>query len=436
MKYPTAQFQREIYNLLENFDKKFVEILAFRGSAKSSIANLVLPIWATISNKAHFPLLLSDTFNQAKQHIYNLKTELDGNEMLKNDWGPFEGKDEWTAMDVVMPEYGARITSRSSGQRIRGIRHKEYRPDLCVADDLENVESVRTKEARDKHMRWFLGEVLPALDTEAKVVLIGNLLHSDSLMMRIKEQIDGGAMRGEVREYPFFDDKGNPMWKEKFSTPELIEEEMMKYGGRNSRDWQREFLLKIVAEEGQEIKDEWIKHYDELPDDDPFDRGTGVDLAISKKETADYTAMVSGKLYMVDEKPVIYVLPNPVNERISFRETIKKAKDVSLFTGDGDLSTLWVEDVAYQKSAVEEMQREGLPANGVKSSTDKRARLRTIASYVENGSVLFPRKGCEDLIIQLTGFGVEAHDDLCDSFVFMVQGLMSVVAEGPRMTIF
>jgi len=192
------------------------------------------------------------------------------------------------------------------------------------------------------------------------------------------------------------------------------------------RAWQREYMLKLVPEEGQIIKDEWIQYYDSVPDDIIVFRGTGVDLAISKKASADYTAMVSGKLAEEKEKPKVYVMPNPVNERLSGFETTERARRVSLGLGDNEnLTPLWVEDVAYQRMQVEAMIKAGLPATSIKVSTDKRARLMTISSYVENGTVVFPRKGCEDLLLQLTGFGVEAHDDLVDAFVYMVQGLMN-----------
>jgi predicted phage terminase large subunit-like protein len=146
--------------------------------------------------------------------------------------------------------------------------------------------------------------------------------------------------------------------------------------------------------------------------------------------------MVSGKLFMEDGKPRIYIMPNPVNRHLDFRDTIQKAKDVSNGLGGNSFTDLWVEDVAYQKSAIQEMDRIGLPASGVKVSRDKRARLETVASFIKNGIVLFPRKGCEDLISQLLGFGVESHDDLVDAFVYCVQGLMNKVSQDPQLFIF
>ena len=427
---PSADFQKEICEKLQDDSVKFLEILAFRGSAKSAIANTAFVIWSVVTGRVKFPVVVSDTFSQAKLQIYNIKTELEENKLLIDDWGSFEKNEEWTSTNIVLPKYGTRITGRSTGQKMRGIRHKESRPDLEIFDDIENLEMVRTKEQRDKSWQWLTGEALQAMSNDGKVVLLGNLLHSDSIMMRMKKQLESGVRDGVLLEYPIVDGE-RILWEGMYPNMEAIEKKKKSVG--DMRAWQREYLLKIIAEEGQEVKDEWIRYYDDVPEE--MYSGTGVDLAISKKETADYTAMVSGKLAMIDGQPKIYIMPNPVNERYSLHETVEKAKAVSLALGNQVLTPLWVEDVAYQKAAIGEMVRAGLPAEGIKVSSDKRSRLRTAAAYVQNGTVLFPRKGCEDLIIQLTGFGVEAHDDLVDAFVYVVMGLMGLVAKEPRMTI-
>jgi len=251
-------------------------------------------------------------------------------------------------------------------------------------------------------------------------------------MSRNKKLIEEGQRDGILKEYPFFDENGESLWKEKFSTLEKIEAERKKY---NRRTWQREFLLKIVPEEGQEVKDEWIQYYDKIEEDKVVFQGTGVDLASSKKDTANYTAMVSGKLAIIDGQPKIYIMPHPINERLTPYETLETAREVSLRLGKGTVTSLWVEDVAYQVMAIEGMKRIGLPAQGVKVTSDKRARLRAVATYIEDGTVLFPKTGCEDLIIQLTGFGVEQHDDLVDAFTLLVHALMSFVAQQPKLTI-
>ena len=67
--------------------------------------------------------------------------------------------------------------------------------------------------------------------------------------------------------------------------------------------WQREMLLKIVAEEDQIITPEDIHYYDEAPKGIAAIKGHGIDLAISQKESADYTTNVSGDVFYAEDKP-------------------------------------------------------------------------------------------------------------------------------------
>jgi hypothetical protein len=78
---------------------------------------------------------------------------------------------------------GVRILARSRGQKVRGLRHLQYRPRLVVVDDPEDGEWIRTKENRDKTARWLHSEVMGGLDArKGKLVVIGNQLHMDALL--------------------------------------------------------------------------------------------------------------------------------------------------------------------------------------------------------------------------------------------------------------
>jgi phage terminase large subunit-like protein len=51
----------------------------------------------------------------------------------------------------------------------------------------------------------------------------------------------------------------------------------------------------------------------------------------------------------------------------------------------------------------------------------------------ENGKVLFPKQGCEELIMQLTVFGKEKHDDLVDATTIVVTKLVEFASKAePR----
>jgi len=62
--------------------------------------------------------------------------------------------------------------------------------------------------------------------------------------------------------------------------------------------------------------------------------------------------------------------------------------------------------IGYQKAA-EEIERAMLPVIPMKPATDKRSRLQVVAPYIKNGTVLFPRAGCEQLLGQVFNLGVD-----------------------------
>lgn len=72
---------------------------------------------------------------------------------------------------------------------------------------------------------------------------------------------------------------------------------------------------------------------------------------------------------------------------------------------------------------MEELERRAFAVTPMHPIKDKRARLRVAARYIKNGTVKFPRHGCEQLITQLLGFGSEKHDDLVDALVWVILGV-------------
>lgn len=407
----TPDFHKEIYEDLQDWDIHFLELIAFRDSAKSTLASLALPLWAAIFKKRNFIILCSDTFAQAKQNITNLISELEDNERIKEDFGSFKTKkEEWSATGVILKN-SVRIVSKSKGQKIRGLRHMEFRPDLVVCDDIENPDDVRTKEQRDKTEEWLLSDVMPAVDGSiGKLVLSGSLLHSDSVVSRIKER--GIAT---LREYPLIKDDVC-LWPEKFS-PEKIAE----IKKRNERFFLREYLLKLVPEEGQVVKQ--VHYYTKA--DEIHQIAIGTDLAISKKETADYTAFDVAGLAKDGNIYNLYTY----YARMQFNETLAKLDEI--YTSfkqqypNKPITVGW-EDVAYQRAGAEEATRRyKMPILLIKRSNDKRSRLQTIEPHLSTGHVKFRERGDEDTVIQTLNFGVEAHDDLMDAMEMAVSILIT-----------
>lgn len=432
VKYATAPFQAEMFSLIEDENVSNLFIVAFRGSGKSTIITTAYPIWSILGKQQKkFVLILCQTQVQAKQHMRNLRQELENNSVLKDDLGPFkEEADEWGSFSLVFAEHGARITAASSEQSIRGLRHNQHRPDLIIGDDVEDIASTKTREGRDKTFQWFTGEVIPTGDRTTRIIVIGNLLHEDSLLMRLKERVEKKTINGVFKEYPLVTKDGQILWIGKYPTLEEVESEKLRAG--NEFAWQREYMLKIVPADDQAIYREWIQYYDEIPPPTRFKSGyssyrevrIGVDPAISKSAYADYTAMVPGLLYEVEDGYRVYVLPRIINKRMNFPETVDMCRllETEYHAQRGAHPSFVVEDVGYQKALPQQLEKEGI--RYVKmvrpGTTDKRTRIVLTASAIKNGRVLFPREGAEELVQQLVHLGVEKHDDLADAFANLV----------------
>lgn len=426
IKYQFAPFHHEMFKITEDESLPLAALVAFRGSGKTTLMSLSYIIWSIIGvQKRKFVLLLSQTQNQARLYLTNIKRELETNNLLKTDIGPFEEvSDEWGANSIVLSNYNARIMAASAEQSIRGVRHGEHRPDLVICDDVEDLNSVKTKEGRDKIFDWLAGEVMPIGDQDSKFIIVGNLLHEDCLLMRLKKAIEEKRLQGNFYSYPLLDESNQIAWPGKFTSLEDIDNLKKSIGTESA--WFREYLLKIIAEEDRVVRREWIRYYDVLPshlEKFVWLIAIGVDLAISEKNSADYTAIIPILVTGYGRNLEMYILPFILNKRLTFPETIQEIKKLSdqLQVMFKRQPVVYVENVGYQLSVVQQLTVEKVFAEQVDlNSRDKRSRLNITTPYIKAGKVLFPRHGAEQLISQLTNFGIEKHDDLADAFSILV----------------
>ncbi len=429
VKYGIAEFQKDIFRITEDESNKLACIIAFRGSAKSTLVTLSYALWATLGiQQKKFVLIVCQTQAQAKQHMMNLRHELENNKILKSDLGPFESGDgEWANSAIVFKNTNARIMVASIEQSIRGFRNYENRPDLIICDDIEDYNSTKTLENRNKLFDWFTREVVPLGDINTRIILVGNLLHEDSLMMRLKKKIINNEIKGIYREFPLLDENGKCLWPSKFDTQEKIDD--LRKSVASEASWQQEFLLRIISTPDRVVYPEWIKYYNEMPEKNETNeyRGAyvGIDLAISQRDYSDYTAMVTGHVFGWGDKMRIYISPYPIKERLDFPSAIEKAKLLSsTLAYKGYFAKLYIENNQYQEAFAQMMRKEGYPAEGIHSLSDKRTRLTLVNPLIKSGKVQFPKNSTENLIQELTGFGVEQHDDLADAFGLMVGEIM------------
>ena len=157
-------------------------VAAPRGHAKSTSLTFKGSIHAIVYEYKHYPIIISDSSEQAEGFLDNIRVEFEENEALKEDFGSLVGK-VWRS-NVLITSTNIKVEAIGSGKKIRGRKHRNWRPDLLVLDDIENDENVRTPEQRKKLESWFLKAVSKAGDDYTDIIYIGTLLHYDSLLAK------------------------------------------------------------------------------------------------------------------------------------------------------------------------------------------------------------------------------------------------------------
>ena len=91
-------------------------IEAPRGHAKSTTFTFKDSIHASVYAYKHYILILSDSSEQAEGFLADIKTELEENTVLKEDFGELEGK-VWKS-SVILLSNGVKIEAIGSGKKI------------------------------------------------------------------------------------------------------------------------------------------------------------------------------------------------------------------------------------------------------------------------------------------------------------------------------
>ena len=449
IKYDLAPMHNEMFEICQSDTISLALIMAFRGSGKSTIVSTAYPLWAVLgTQQKKFIVLITKTKIQAKQIMRNIRSEAENNQYLKSDLGPFvEESDEWGSEAIVFDRQQAKIMVISMEQSIKGLRHKHNRPDLIILDDVEDNESVKTRDQRDKTKEKYLRDIVPLGDKNTKIIHIGNLLSNYSLIMSLKDKIEEDSTTEVFKRFPIVDELNVPYWPGKYPTYNdiLIQKDKIK----DEVAWHLEYMLKVMSGVHQIIRPEYVQYYDQLPARQRNRYGEftrryiyiGVDLAISQKDSADYTA-ITPILFEKDfnNNWKSYILENHIRERMDFSVTadsiIYMYKALSVYNCP---VTVIVEDVGFQKAIGDIIKLKNnnqfLRIENVNTATAKETRLRTCQPLFASMSVFFPSRGSEYMVQELLGFGQENHDDVVDSISIALNYAVGNLFVRPRIII-
>lgn len=426
LKNETANFHKEIYALYENSSIKKIALGAPRGHSKSTITDLVYLAWVVCHKKANFVLLISDTYSQSVLFLDALKGEFESNEKLKAFYGKLTSP-KWSEGEIVSND--VMVKSLGAGMKVRGLKFRENRPDLIVCDDLENDEAVENKDRREKFERWFTGALIPSMAKDGRIILIGTILHFDSLLAKL---LDADKYIGWYKKtYRAINDWG-ALWPEHLSLEELetIKQEYISQG--QVFLFYQEYQNDPISAEFQKFKLEKFRYYEDsqIANKDLRTFIT-VDRSYSLEKTADYTAIV---VVSVDRDNNWYVR---MAERVRHTEKdlVDKLFDLhSYFTPE----LFGIEQKAYKytiKPALDDEMRKRNMFFRCEELKDmgrsKNVRIEGLIPRFESGSV-YMKKDQADLIDELIKFPKASHDDLIDALAYQLEISAGAAFKGRR----
>ncbi len=443
-------------------------VAAPRGHAKSTSLTFKGSMHASLYEYKHYLIIVSDSSEQAEGFLENIKIEFEDNPFIAEDFGLLVGK-VWRG-NVLLTRSNVKIEALGSGKKIRGRKHRHYRPDLIILDDIENDENIRTPEQRKKLENWFFKAVSKAGDYYTDIIIIGTLLHYDSLLAKCLKTPNYQSIKykavarfsSDIAHWDewekIYTDLSNPererdalayfeahkaemlegtsvLWEEKNSYYKLM---TIKVSDGDS-SFNSELQNEPINPEDCIFNEEWFEFYNEAEIDfkDPvFDFFGFVDPSLGKTKKSDPSAIITlaknrstGYMYVVDAD-IMRRHPDKI-----ITDILSKARFLKTFYGRG-YKKFGAETNQFQWFLKEEIAKASakagiyLPLEEVNQNTDKTMRIQTLQPDIKNKYILFNKRH-RTLLEQLYHFPMGAHDDGPDA----LQGALAIAKKSKRFRI-
>jgi len=459
---PSARMHREITEEIEYIirtkGKIYSAVVWPRGFAKTTTVTLALPLWCALLRKRRYILIVSDSHDQAKQQLANLQSELENNERIREDFGDVQGR-VWQRSEIELSNR-VRIESLGTGMKIRGRKYLQFRPDLIILDDIENLKSVQSKLQRETTYSWLTQEVIRAGWDDTKIFIVGNFLHFDCLLKRVvanpmfrhmvfqavvswaENQALWDTWRGLITDLS--DERKNETASMFF---ELNKDEMLK--GAESA-WSAGYsyydLMVIKVSEGDvsfftelqndprdpsrcifsrwyTYRKEFRPNKDDVPELWLIPNKEGASVRLIDCKIFAFTDPSLGKTSSADYSAIVIIAKAPSRQMFVLEADLKRRPptqimaDQNAYTLDYTFSRWGIESTQFQAFFASESARvsmeagTNIPFMQVNQQSNKELRIQSLQPDLENGYLLLLEGGQDLLKQQLTEFPVGAYDD-------------------------
>ena len=448
-------FHKEMDNLLDSPQFRFINMRCFRGSAKTTklrvfiakriaygISRSILYIGASEGHAAR-----SVQWMRGQIEPLRAGSAVAAPSFFAGTFGLSPGK-KWTDTEIEvvrgMDPHPVWMLGVGITGSIRGINFDDFRPDLIVLDDIVTDENAATFEQREKITDLVLGAVAGSLisaveEPNAKLAMLQSPIHADDVSARALKASSWrtatfGCWTPETANLPVEEQQSS--WPELYPTETLRQQKIDAITTNSLSKFTREFECRLINPEACAFRPEWLKFTDNPPEG-----GTAV-LAIDPVPPPSEASMkrnFQGKDYESQRvwkrvKGVYYCVEWRRNRGHEPNWSVTTAFELAL---KHRVSRIVVESVAYQrvlKWLIErEMKRRGIYFV-IKDYVDKRskyARITTTLSGIASQGHLWVSSHDSEFVVQFGAYGSPGldHDDELDCSAIALSELVNPYLE-------
>lgn len=430
---PTPLFH---YELTERFFRQGNDYTACpRGYGKTTLNQLCIS-YACANGLDEFIVLIEKTYTEAAEVLEAVREEFKMNDEILRVYGDLtkintKGMDQENIKDSEGDFFvnGVRLRAKGFDTPIRGLKSRHARPTRVVIDDCESDEHIDNVEQRQKYLNNYIKGVIPAVDNETGVIkMFGTILHDDSLLNTLIKNHKGKIYRA-------WDEDRNLLWASNWTVEKLEKKrEEMRIEGKGDASFYQEYFNEPLSDEDQIFRKEMFRYFNTLQLEEikkkPHRIYTLVDPAISKKTTADFTAIVT---VLVDELNRVFVL-EITRARLDPLETIK-----AIFAHYERHHPYYVgiETTAYQKALKYFIEEEKKRQNSsvktmmiveIRPTIDKITKINKLQPKYAIANVFHNAddKNTPILEQELLRFPKGVHDDIADCLSNVIEIIVPV----------
>ena len=418
-----GEFHDEWSDLADIKDEA-VFIAAPREHAKSTFFTFGIPLHDICYNARHFIIIVSDTNDQATGFTLPIRLELEDNVRLKHDFGQFRGR-KWAENDFTTAS-GIRVLARGRGEKLRGVKNLQWRPDRAIIDDFENDTNVRNPRLVKQGKDWLQKAVLGSMGEGFSFTMIGNIFSPRSILAQFIAEKDEDGPVYVSRIYSALKDDGAPLWPEVWSRQRL-EKKRRQMGTVN---FNAEMLNRVGADESP-FKEEWFK-YIEIVSPKAWRIASFLDPSAKSGMANDFKAIVTVAL---DPEKMLFDVLHAWIRHATVNAMIEACyRIVEEYGGTLGMETNMLEDFLrepFNRAAID--RQKYLPITEVRHSSNKEGRIiATLTPLVEFQKLRFVKgHSDQDLLVEQLIYILDPNvnddgPDALEGAVSLLQGAGSI----------